>query len=318
MGGWHATAIHRAGGKITAVVDSDRARAINLAARFQGAHVYTDLGDALIQTRPAVVHLCTPASLHRQQAEQALKAGANLIVEKPLGVTLEDTESIFILAKHNDLLVCPVHQFIFQDGVQRIQTWLREAGDVLQISSVIRSAGSASTVSANLDALVADILPHPLSIFQVLVPGSIESDWKVSRSAPGELLATGIYHNNLGVGIGLSIEISLNARPTQNSLSVTTRTATFNADLFHGFAYRLSGKVSRTHKIIQPFEISLRQFNTAAGNLIVRLLNKESAYPGLQRLVSLFYQSLSTGGDSPIPIDDTLAVARARQAIMTN
>ena len=119
-------------------------------------------------------------------------------------------------------------------------------------------------------------------------------------------------------GIGLSIEISLNARPTQNSLSIAARNSTFNADLFHGFAVRLPGTVSRTHKIIQPFEVSVRQFNVAARNLAVRLLNSEGAYPGLRRLVALFYQALRTGGNFPIPAQDTLAVARARQAILAS
>jgi hypothetical protein len=116
----------------------------------------------------------------------------------------------------------------------------------------------------------------------------------------------------------LAIEISLNARPTQNSLSVAASNATLEADLFHGFAVRLPGKVSRTHKIVQPFEVSLRQFSAAMGNLVVRLLNNESAYPGLCRLVYLFYESLRTGGIPPIPVQDTIAVARARQVILSN
>jgi predicted dehydrogenase len=316
MGGWHAAAIRRAGGKVTAVVDFDGARATALATRFQGAQVYTRLEDALSQTRPDVVHLCTPTSTHRQQAEQALKAGAHLFVEKPVAPTLEDTEDIFTLAGQSGLVVCPVHQFIFQDGIQRLQTWLPNSGDVVQVSFVICSAGGAGLGLNELDVLAADILPHPLSILQALLPGSLESPWSVNRPSPGELRVTGTHCGPSREGIGLSIEISLNARPTQNSLSVATQKATFTADLFHGFAIRLPGTVSRSHKVTQPFEISLRHFSAAAGNLIVRFLNNESAYPGLRRLVSLFYQSLSAGGTPPIPIQDTLAVARARQAIL--
>jgi hypothetical protein len=99
---------------------------------------------------------------------------------------------------------------------------------------------------------------------------------------------------------------------------VAAKNATLNADLFHGFAFRLPGNVSRTQKIIQPFEISLRQFRAAAGNLILRLLNAESAYPGLRRLVFLFYEALRGGGIPPIPVHDTIAVAHARQVILAN
>lgn len=318
MGGWHATAIRRAGGKVTAVVDSDGERATALAVRFQGAQAYTRLEDALSQSRPAVVHLCTPTSAHRQQAEQVLKAGAHLFVEKPLASTLEDTQDIFILAEQTGLAVCPVHQFIFQDGVRRLQDWLPDSGDLIQVSFTIRSAGGAGLASDELDVLAADILPHPLSILQALLPGSLETPWIVNRPAPGELRVIGTDGRLSASGIGLAIEISLNARPTQNCLSIAARNVTLNADLFHGFAFRLPGTVSRTRKIVQPFETSLRQFSAAAGNLVVRLLNNEIAYPGLLRLVSLFYQALSTGENFPIPTQDTLAVARARQVILAS
>lgn len=318
MGRWHADAIRRAGVRLAAVVDPDEERAAALAKRHSPAQIYHCLEDALREIHPTVVHLCTPAALHRQQAEEALKAGAHLFVEKPLAQTLEDTQEIFLLAEQNKLLVCPVHQFIFQDGVQRLQAWLPEAGNISQVSFMIRSAGGAGFDSAAQDALVADILPHPLSLLQVLLPGSLESNWSVSRPAPGELRVLGTHRQNSPVGVGLAIEISLHARPTQNGLFIAAQKATLIADLFHGFAFRQPGTVSHTQKIIQPFEASLLQFKVAASNLVVRLLNNESAYPGLRRLVSLFYHSLSTGGIPPIPVQDSLAVARARQVILAS
>lgn len=318
MGSWHASAIRRAGGKVIAVVDPNGERATAFAARFRGARVYTNFEDALLQARPDVVHLCTPTSTHRQLAEQALQAGAHLFVEKPLAPTLEETQDIFRLAEQKSLAVCPVHQFIFQDGIQRLQTWLPDAGDVIQFSCIIRSAGGAGLDSNELDVLAADILPHPLSILQCLMPGSLETHWLVNRPAPGELRVTGTHCGYGTEGIGLSIEVSLNARPTQNSLSIAARKATLTADLFHGFAFRLPGTVSRTHKIFQPFETSLRHLGAAASNLTLRLLSGEKAYPGLSRLVALFYEALRKGANFPIPVNDTLAVARARQVILAS
>ncbi len=314
MGRWHADAIRRAGVPLIAVVDPDEVRAGALAKRHAPARVYSSLEDALSQCRPTVVHLCTPANLHRQQAEQALKAGAHVFIEKPLAQTLDDTQDILDLAEQNKLLVCPVHQFVFQDGVQRLRPWLASSGKMVQVSFTIRSAGGAGLPINELDALVADILPHPLSLLQVLLPDSLNAPWIVHRPAPGEFRAMG----TTGAGVGMAIEISLNARPPQNSMMLTTQDATFGLDLFHGFAVRYPGTVSRTRKVIQPFEFSLRQFGAASGNLFRRLLTNESAYPGLRRLVSLFYQAVRSGEISPIPPHDTLAVARARQVILAS
>lgn len=313
MGRWHADAIRRAGVPIIAIVDPDEARALALAKRHPTARTYASLDDALSQCRPNVVHLCTPANHHRQQAEQALNAGAHAFIEKPLAQTLEDTQEILLLAERNKLLVCPVHQFVFQDGVQRLRPWLASSGKMVQVSFTIRSAGGACLVSDDLDALVADILPHPLSLLQALLPDSLDAPWMVNRPALGELRVMGTTRT----GVGLVIEISLNARPAQNSMSLATRNATFYVDLFHGFTVRNPGTVSRTRKIIQPFEFSIRQFGAASGNLIRRILNNESAYPGLRRLVSLFYEAVRSEGISPIPPNDVLAVAHARQVILT-
>lgn len=318
MGSWHAAAIRRAGGRIMAVVDTDESRASALARRFGKAKSFTRLDDALGQIRPEIVHLCTPATAHKHQAEQALSAGAHVLVEKPLAPTLEDTQFIFDLAASRGLAVCPVHQFVFQDGIQRVQTWLPGAGNISQITFVIRSAGGVGYGEADLDTLIADILPHPLSLLQVLLPGSLESRWSISRPANGELRLLGTFTRNSLPGMGLAIEVSLNARPTQNTLVVAAENATLVADLFHGFAFRLPGTVSRTQKIIQPFELSLLQFSATAKNLVLRALTNESAYPGLRRLVSLFYRSVRLGGNPPIPVQDSLAVARARQVILSN
>lgn len=316
MGRWHADAIRRAGAKIVAIVDPNEKRAVELAKRHGFAKVYPRLEDVLSQARPTVVHLCTPADLHRQQAELALNAGTHVIIEKPLCQTVQDTQDILSLAEQNKRFVCPVHQFVFQDGVQHLRNWLPSAGELTQVSFTIHSAGGAGSPSHELDALVADILPHPLSLLQSLLPGSLNASWTVLRPAPGELRVIGIDHKHGAVG--LVIEISLNARPTQNRLSVATRQASFHADLFHGFAVRFPGTVSRARKIIQPFEFSLRQFIAATGNLATRILNNESAYPGLRRLVSLFYQAVRAEEASPISVQDTLAVARARQLILSN
>ncbi|MEW6083112.1 MAG: Gfo/Idh/MocA family oxidoreductase [Chloroflexota bacterium] len=314
MGRWHADAIRRSGGRVIAVVDPDEKRAVELARRHAPARVYPCLEDALSQCRPTVVHLCTPANLHRQQAEQALNAGAHVIVEKPLAQTWADTQEILNLAEKNKLLVCPVHQFVFQDGAQRLRGWLASSGKIVQVSFTIRSAGGAGLPTKELDALVADILPHPLSLLQMLIPDSLDIPWMVDRPAPGELRIIG----TTGAGVGMAIEISMNARPPQNSMIIASQEATFSLDLFHGFSVRYPGTVSRTRKVIQPFEFSLRQFGAASGNLFRRLLTNESAYPGLRRLVSLFYQAVRSGGISPIPPHDTLAVARARQVILAS
>ncbi|MEV4538507.1 Gfo/Idh/MocA family oxidoreductase [Asanoa sp. NPDC049518] len=68
--------------KVAAVVDTDPAARERLAARVPGAEPFADLAEAL--TPGGLVTICTPSGLHVEFAEQALNAGAHVLVEKPL------------------------------------------------------------------------------------------------------------------------------------------------------------------------------------------------------------------------------------------
>jgi predicted dehydrogenase len=54
----------------------------------------TDLGEMLEQARPDLVHLCTPPSLHTEQARQCLSAGAWVWLENPPCLSLAEYDLI--------------------------------------------------------------------------------------------------------------------------------------------------------------------------------------------------------------------------------
>jgi predicted dehydrogenase len=59
-----------------------------IADRYGVTETFSDL-DAALASRPGVVVICTPAHLHVSMALTSLKAGAHLLVEKPLSTSLE-------------------------------------------------------------------------------------------------------------------------------------------------------------------------------------------------------------------------------------
>ena len=50
--------------------------------------------------------------------------------------------------------------------------------------------------------------------------------------------------------------------------------------------------------------------------MVKRGLHKESAYPGLQRLIKDFYTAVESASESPIPAEDILTVALARDELI--
>src|SRR5215510_5208555 len=312
MGRWHANAIERARARVTAVADLDLAAARRLAARYREAQSYANLEKMLGQALLDVLHVCTPPETHAQIAEQAIQSGVHLLIEKPITDGAEETERLYELASARKALICPVHQFPFQDGALRAMEWLPRIGRLIHIQATFCSAGASGMSEAEADAIAADILPHPLSLMQLMARKDItEARWRTSRPGGGELRVTGEFDD-----VTSSIFVSMNIRPTVCSMQLFGAEGTIHLDLFHGFAVIDPGRVSRWRKIARPFDLSARTLAGAAANLGRRAMRGQPAYPGLQRLVNRFISAIQRRTAPPISPAEAIAVARVRDQIL--
>lgn len=311
MGRWHAHAAQRAGGRIVAVLDRDADAAAALAQRCPGA-VVVDALDRLTPCRVEVAHVCTPLATHERLAVRLLEAGVHVLAEKPLTDDADGTARLLARADQAERRLCPVHQFPFQDGARWARAALARIGAPVHLQAVFRSAGAEGPGTPTPDAVVADILPHPLSLFEAFVPGCLDVlAWTALRPAPGELRAAAVQD-----GVSFGIDVSMRARPTETTLVVAGTDGTFTLNLFHGYAVFEPGAVSRARKIVQPFDRSARHLLAAAANLTRRTWRQEPAYPGLRPLVAAFYRAVRGRGDVPLAPEVVLRTAHARDALL--
>jgi predicted dehydrogenase len=313
MGRWHAYFAQRLGAEVTAVVDSAPGAAVFLARRTKKAAVFDEMGAMLEAVRPHVVHICTPLSSHLPLTLQVVEAGAHALVEKPLTLMAEQTQALLQKAREKGVHVCPVHQFGFQSGVARAAEALDGLGNVLHANFMICSAGGGAETGVALDAIVADILPHPLSILQTLWPRNPlrAHDWTAHSRRNGELYVLGSTGE-----IAVSIYVSMNARPTRCDLEISCSGGSIHLNFFHGYAVVQRGNPSRLDKVSQPFLFSGKTLAVAAANLAGRALRRETAYPGLSTLIGRFYAAARGAGDNPVSAQDTLAAAVVREHVI--
>jgi predicted dehydrogenase len=309
MGRWHARELARAGGSVVAVVDPDPQAAAALAG--ERAARFPTLTELLDATPIDVVHVCAPTEQHEALVGEALAAGVHVLVEKPLAPDAEATRRLLGTAREAGRLLCPVHQYLFQPGALRAPQALARIGPLVQVDAIACSAGGGGEEGAALDRIALDITPHALAVLQRLLPGGLsEASWSVDRPRPGELRAQG-----RAGGTGLSIAVSMSGRPPRNELRAVGEGGTLELDFFHGFAHLERGGASRRYKAVRPFARSLGSATAAAANLGRRAARREPAYPGLRTLIERFYEAARTGSEGPISADDTIAVARARDAL---
>ena len=297
MGRWHARELARAGGSVVAVADPDP----RTGARFK------TLTALLEATRVDVVHVCTPTEAHEALVDEALAAGAHVLVEKPLAHDAEATGRLLAAAREAGRLLCPVHQYLFQPGMLRAPEALERIGPLVQVDFIACSAGGG----ASLDQVALDIVPHALAVLQRLLPGGLEQvSWSAARPRAGELRAYGQTE-----AAGVSVTVSMSGRPPRNELRAVCEGGTLELDFFHGFSHLERGGASRRYKAARPFALSLGRAARAGANLGRRAARREPAYPGLRTLIERFYDAARTGAEAPISPGETMAVALARDAI---
>jgi predicted dehydrogenase len=303
MGRWHARELGRAGGVLAGVMDRDVAAARSVAGTL--ALATDDLGE-LLALEPDVVHVCTPLDAHAEQIDRALAAGAHVLCEKPLATDAAETERLLGAAHDAGRLLVPVHQYLFQPGFGRAVAALQQVGPLLHLDTVACSAGGEGHDA--LEAVVAEITPHPLAVLERLVGGVADLEWTAARPRPGELRATSRDPS-------VEILVSLGGRPTRNELRLIGEHGTVFVDFFHGFAVVERDTVSRAHKIAHPFLEAGATAGAAAVNLANRALRSQPAYPGLRELITATYTAIRDDGPPPVTPDETLAVARARDRL---
>jgi predicted dehydrogenase len=310
MGRYHAAAAARAGATVVAVADPELARARRLAGDAVAAPALDALDPHLAID---VIHVCAPLREHGRLVEQAIARGTHLIVEKPLTADAPSTAAVLTAARERGVLVVPVHQFLFQPGVQRVHGARDRYGSVVRCVFEAATAG-ADASGLDRDELVADILPHPLALFARFTNAPLSQiDWVVVRPAAGELRA--LAHVDTTT---FEIVISTRGRPTRATLDVVATRASAHADLYHGFATVERGSGSGLHKVARPFSLASATLGRAGVNLARRALTRETAYPGLRELVRRTYDAIATGAPPPISEQETLEVARTRDALLAS
>ena len=86
---------------------------------------YTDYREMLRMENPELVAICTESGKHAEIALECIDNGCNVIIEKPIALSLKDADEIIRRAKEKGVKVCANHQNRFNKSIQKI----REAVD---------------------------------------------------------------------------------------------------------------------------------------------------------------------------------------------
>lgn len=101
---------------------------------------YTDYKELLKIEKPELVAIATESGKHAAIALDCINAGCNVIIEKPIALSLKDADAIILAAKEKGVKVCANHQNRFNKSIQYIRKAMEEGrfGKLLHGAAHIR------------------------------------------------------------------------------------------------------------------------------------------------------------------------------------
>lgn len=97
--------------RVTTICDLDAKRASALARAQDGIRTETDIGRIMADPAIDVVDICLPPHLHFSTAMEAIKAGKNVICEKPLVGSVAEADQLIAAAAAKGCHFAPVFQY---------------------------------------------------------------------------------------------------------------------------------------------------------------------------------------------------------------
>lgn len=87
---------------------------------------YEDYHELLTAEKPELVAIATESGKHAAIALDCIEAGCNVIIEKPIALSIKDADAIIEAAEKKGVLVCANHQNRFNKSIQYIRKALED------------------------------------------------------------------------------------------------------------------------------------------------------------------------------------------------
>ncbi len=119
----HIVAAKTNGLEIVAICDivTENMRDKVLKFDLDATNEYIDYKEMLKAEAPELVAICTESGKHAEIALECIDAGCNVIIEKPIALSLNEADKIISRAKEKRVKVCVSHQNRFNKSIQKIR-----------------------------------------------------------------------------------------------------------------------------------------------------------------------------------------------------
>ena len=144
----HLESYHRfvANAEVVAVYTRDADRAKAFAEKHHIPKWFTDIDELINLSGCEVVDICLPNFLHASATLKAAAAGKHIIIEKPLSVTLEESDEMIAACKQAGVKLMYAEELCFAPKYERVRQMVKEGaiGEIYMLKQSEKHSGPHS------------------------------------------------------------------------------------------------------------------------------------------------------------------------------
>jgi predicted dehydrogenase len=307
--------------RVLAVCDLEPILAEQLALRYSVPHQYTDFDRMLSEHRLDVIHIATPPHSHLALARKAAEAGCHVFLEKPLALNATDGQRLIACLEQTRRKMTINYWYNFESPALALKEFVAKGnlGDPVHIESYYGYdlAGGFGQALLSDDRHWVHQLPGKL--FQNIIDHAINKITPFLPAEPVEIIARAYRRRPLngdrtdGVldelrvmilagGVSAYVTFSSHARPVGHFMRVygTKNTAHIDFALRSMSVEKRQTVPSALGRLLPPFMSSWQSLRQATNNAREFAGSRFQFFAGMNRLFSLFYESIVH--DTPVPI----------------
>jgi len=315
---YHVSGIREVPGvEIVGICDLDE-KTLNKSADFYSIkNRYTDFSKMLKEQRPEVVHVITPPSSHLALGKQAIQAGAHVMIEKPMTITVGEADEMIQTSVEKNVKLCVVHNHMYDPIFVKLKKMLKGGviGDILYVDA--KYCIDKRKMVDEKDKYQQDnwVYKLPIGIFSEYTPHIIYSMLLFLE----KINAVKIMKNKLKTSAGdminaLNVQFDADNKMGNFSVMDNMEYAHFKIHIYgsklavHINMLNLSMTIEKNHNtlprtaamICSSIEEGMQILGGNISNIVKIIFGVLKRRPGHRLLIKKFYESIQNNTEVPV------------------
>jgi len=305
--------------RLIAVVDLNETIARHTAEIWNIPAHYTSLSDMMEHSKIDLVDICTPPQAHASLAVQAMEAGSNVLIEKPMTMTVKDAKKIVECQETTSMKAGVIHNWLFEPPVLEA-TSLTKKGFLGEITNVDVEALSTKddSMAANEHhwchslpgGRFSEMLAHPIYLIRHFL-GEVEvGDVLVEKTGEYAWMRSDELCATFKVGRKLArAYASFNSPRDAIFLNLYGKKAILKLDIINATTSKLPKRVTnRFSKVSDSLRQATQLMTSTAKNIAKITFGRWRS--GHEMYIKLFAQSLINDSEPPVTVEDGYRVVK--------